>query len=71
MVAAKFKNKKAIRRVILEICRGHSKEVIAASIQAVTEDLMLRSVRAWSKEAAVVTSGCPAACSPMCGSTSC
>jgi carbamoyltransferase len=47
MVAAKFKNEEAIRRVVLEICRGHSREVIAASIQAVTEDLMLRSVRAW------------------------
>ena len=47
MVAAKFKDDKAIRRVVLEACHGHSKEVIAASIQAATEDLMLRSVRAW------------------------
>jgi carbamoyltransferase len=47
MVAAKFKDEKAIQRFILETCRGHSKEVIAASIQAVTEILTLRSVRTW------------------------
>jgi carbamoyltransferase len=46
MAAAKFKDEKSIRRMVFEACRGHSKEVIAASIQAVTEDLMLQSVRA-------------------------
>jgi carbamoyltransferase len=47
MVAARFKDEKAIRSFILEVCRGHPKEVIAASIQKVTEDLTLASVRAW------------------------
>jgi carbamoyltransferase len=46
MVAAKFKDEKSIRGMVFEACRGHSKEVIAASIQVVTEDLMLQSVRA-------------------------
>ena len=47
MVAARFKDEKAIRSFMLEVCRGHSKEAIAASIQKVTEDLMLASVGAW------------------------
>lgn len=47
MVAAKFKDEKSVRRFVLETCQGQSKEVIAASVQAVTEDLMLRSVRTW------------------------
>jgi carbamoyltransferase len=47
MVAAKFKDREAIRRFVLETCRGHPREVIAASIQQVTEDLMLASVRSW------------------------
>jgi carbamoyltransferase len=47
IVAAKFKDEKAIRRFVFDTCRGHSREVIAASVQQVTEDLMLRSVRLW------------------------
>lgn len=49
MVAAGFKDEKAIRAFMLEVCRGHPREVIAASIQKVTEDLMLASVRAWAE----------------------
>lgn len=49
MVNAEFQNDVAIQKFIFNVCRGHPKEVIAASIQQVTEDLMLASLRAWLK----------------------
>lgn len=49
MVSAEFENFVAIQKFIVDVCRGHPKEVIAASIQQATEDLMLASVRAWLK----------------------
>jgi carbamoyltransferase len=49
MVSAEFEDERAIRRFMLDVCQGHPKEVIAASVQQVTEALMLASVRAWLK----------------------
>ena len=47
IISAKFRNDKALARTIFDVCRGHSRETIAASIQKVTEDLIVASVRAW------------------------
>jgi carbamoyltransferase len=47
MISANFVDDKAIERAIMRICRGHSRETIAASIQSATEDLILRSVQYW------------------------
>jgi len=47
LIAADFRNENAIGRAIIDICRGQSRETIAASIQTVTEDLMLAAVRWW------------------------
>jgi carbamoyltransferase len=49
LVGADFANDVAMQEFIFDVCRGHRKEVIAASIQQITEDLMLRSVGAWLK----------------------
>ena len=45
MIAADFADETAIQDTIFDICRGHDRETIAASIQKVTEDLTLASVR--------------------------
>ncbi len=42
-----FRSWDDIDRKFREICDGHSRETIAASIQKVTEDLTVRSVRWW------------------------
>jgi carbamoyltransferase len=47
LIGADFKDDKVLARTMFDICRGHPKENIAASIQQVTEDLMLASVRTW------------------------
>jgi carbamoyltransferase len=47
LVAANFTSWHALEKTIVQICRGHSREEIAASIQAVVEDLILRSVGHW------------------------
>ena len=47
MICANFADDKAIGRTIEKICRGHSRETIAASIQHATEDLILSSVQHW------------------------
>src|SRR5262249_43858030 len=47
MICANFADDKAIERTIDKICRGQSQETIAASIQRVTEDLVLQSVQRW------------------------
>jgi carbamoyltransferase len=38
---------RALERTVLDICRGHSRETIAASIQKVTEDLIRGAVGWW------------------------
>jgi carbamoyltransferase len=47
MIQGKFKDFYAIGRAIVRICRGHSRETIAASIQKMVEDLSLQSIRIW------------------------
>jgi carbamoyltransferase len=50
MIAARFPDERAIARTVHEICHGQPREVIAASIQKVTEDLMLATTRFWLKK---------------------
>ncbi len=47
LIETDFRNWEAMRTKILAICAGHDRETIAASIQKVTEDLTLQSVRWW------------------------
>jgi carbamoyltransferase len=44
-IVADFEDDRAIKRTIDDICRGHPRETIAASIQQAIEDLTLQSVR--------------------------
>ena len=46
MIDADFPDETAIQNAIFDICRGHDRETIAASMQKATEDLTLASVRA-------------------------
>jgi carbamoyltransferase len=47
MISASFDSDTSIERTIFKICRGHTRETIAASIQKVAEDLTVRSVQHW------------------------
>jgi carbamoyltransferase len=47
MISADFTSDKDLERTILKICRGHERETIAASIQKVSEELTVRSIRHW------------------------
>src|SRR5262249_4072060 len=47
LIAADFASWRAMETTIAQICHGHSREEIAASIQAVVEDLIVRSVGHW------------------------
>jgi carbamoyltransferase len=47
MIRAKFRDDRAMERSIVNICRGHPRETIAASMQKVVEDFTLRSVQCW------------------------
>src|SRR5262249_13397348 len=47
LIDADFSSWHTMETTIAQICRGHSREEIAASIQAVVEDLILRSVEHW------------------------
>ncbi len=47
LIASDFGTWRALERTVLDICRGHSRETIAASIQKVTEDLILAAVGWW------------------------
>jgi carbamoyltransferase len=47
LIASDFKDWDALYGTIGRICRGHDRETIAASIQKVTEDLILGSIRFW------------------------
>jgi carbamoyltransferase len=44
-IVADFADEQAVKRMIVDACRGHSRECIAASIQKATEDIALASVR--------------------------
>jgi carbamoyltransferase len=46
-IEADFKDWSALRDTMMDIFRGQDRETIAASIQQVTEDVMLGSVRHW------------------------
>jgi carbamoyltransferase len=47
LIASDFVSWKALERTVLAICRGHSRETIAASIQKVAEDLIRGAVGWW------------------------
>jgi carbamoyltransferase len=47
LVVKKFKDNEDVINTIIALSRGHPREVIAASIQKVTEDVILASVRHW------------------------
>ena len=47
LVVSDFKSTRVMGEQIMALCKGHSRENIAASIQKVAEDFILRSVRHW------------------------
>jgi carbamoyltransferase len=47
LIDSDFKTFTDIEETIADICRGHDRETIAASIQAVVEDFICRAVRHW------------------------
>ena len=49
LIDADFKTFNAVDRAIGDVCRGHDRETIAASIQAVVEDFICRAVSHWLK----------------------
>jgi carbamoyltransferase len=53
LIASDFVSWRALERAVLDICRGHSRETIAASIQKVTEDLIRGAVGWWLERSGV------------------
>ena len=49
LIDTDFKTFTAVEQAIGDVCRGHDRETIAASIQAVVEDLICRAVNRWLK----------------------
>jgi carbamoyltransferase len=47
LIEADFNDWHALERGVMDICRGHDRETIAASIQKVTEDLISAAIRYW------------------------
>jgi carbamoyltransferase len=47
LIESDFKNWHALDDTVRDICRGHDRETIAASIQKVTEDLVSGAIRSW------------------------
>ena len=47
LIESDFKNWHALDRTVRDICRGHDRETIAASIQKVTEELISGAIRVW------------------------
>ena len=47
LIETDFKNWSAMREKFLDLCKGHDRETIAASIQKVAEDFTVKSVRHW------------------------
>ncbi len=48
LIEADFKSTRIMGEQILALCKGHSRENIAASIQQVAEDVILKAVRYWT-----------------------
>jgi carbamoyltransferase len=49
LIDTDFKTFTALEQAISDVCRGHDRETIAASIQAVVEDFICRAIRHWLK----------------------
>jgi carbamoyltransferase len=49
LINTDFKTFTAVEQAVNDICRGHDRETIAASIQAVVEDFICRAVGHWLK----------------------
>jgi carbamoyltransferase len=47
LIETGFRNWSAMREKFLDLCKGHDRETIAASIQKVAEDFTVQSVRHW------------------------
>jgi len=47
LIVSDFKSTRIMGEEIIKLCRGHSREDIAASMQQVAEDFTLRAVRHW------------------------
>jgi carbamoyltransferase len=47
LIESDFKDWHALDDTVRDICRGHDRETIAASIQKVTEDLISEAIRSW------------------------
>ncbi len=52
LIGSDFRSWNAMEKTVMEICRGRDRETIAASIQAVTEQLTCGSVGYWLKRTA-------------------
>ena len=50
-VTTKFKDWAGLRNAVIGICKGHSRETIAASIQKVIEDYTVQSIKFWLERA--------------------
>ena len=49
LIDTDFKTFSALEQAISDVCRGHDRETIAASIQAVVEDFICRAISHWLK----------------------
>jgi carbamoyltransferase len=49
LIDTDFKTFTALEQAICDVCRGHDRETIAASIQAVVEDFICRAISHWLK----------------------
>jgi carbamoyltransferase len=49
LIDTDFKTFTALEQAISDVCRGHDRETIAASIQAVVEDFICRAISHWLK----------------------
>jgi carbamoyltransferase len=47
LIVADFANEPALAKTFRELCHGHARTTIAASIQKVVEDLMVAAIRHW------------------------
>jgi carbamoyltransferase len=49
LIGSDFTSVRALERTVRDICRGHDRETIAASIQQVTEDVVSAAIAHWLK----------------------
>jgi len=47
LISSDFKSTRIMGEKIIELCRGHDRETIAASIQKVAEELIVKAIRHW------------------------